>query len=174
MDEIWKDVKGYEGLYQISNLGRVKSLSREMYNGKAIYISKEKILKKSVDNRGYYSVCLSENNIQKNIKVHQLVAISFLNHTPCGYKLVVDHIDNNPLNNNVNNLQIITQRLNASKDKKNKSSKYIGVSWNNSVKKWVVNIYIKGIYKYLGCFKDELEASNCYQNKLKELNYIKK
>ena len=98
-----------------------------------------------------------------------MVSIAFLNHKPCGYKLVVDHIDNNPSNNNVNNLQIITHRENCSKDKRNGTSKYVGVSWSKGMKKWTVNIAFKGKIKHLGYFEDELEASEKYNNFLKTI-----
>ena len=63
----------------------------------------------------------------------------------------------------VENLQYITQRLNSSKDKKNTSSIYTGVSWSKEKKKWKSCIRINGKSKHLGYFTDELEASNAYQ-----------
>ena len=78
-------------------------------------------------------------------------------------KLIVDHINNDKLDNTVENLQYITQRLNSSKDKKNTSSIYTGVSWNKEKKKWKSCIRINGKSKHLGYFTDELEASNTYQ-----------
>jgi hypothetical protein len=169
-EEIWKDIPGYENIYQVSSLGNVKSLSRKILNqGLNEFYSKEKILKKHVSTNGKYIVVLRKNNLPKTIQVHQLVAIAFLNHVPNGHKIVVDHIDNNPLNNKLSNLQIITQRENASKDRKNKSSKYTGVSWVNSHNKWYAGIQIKGKSKSLGFYENEIDAHNAYQNKLKEL-----
>lgn len=159
-NEIWKDVKGYEGLYQVSNLGRVKSLK----------FNKEKILKPGVNSTGYYNVLLYKDSIAKSVKVHQLVAIAFLNHNPCGYKIVVDHLNNNPLDNKLENLQMITARENTSKDKKNKTSKYKGVSWYESTQKWEVKIRIKSKKLHLGYFNCELAAHQAYQNKLKEIS----
>lgn len=160
MEEIWKDIPNYEGMYQISNLGRVKSLSNN--NSK-----KEKILKQYIDKYNYYNISLNKKNIGSTLKVHKLIAMAFLNHTPCGYKEIVDHIDNNPLNNNVNNLQLITQRLNCSKDKKNKSSKYTGVYWSKRDKIWRSQISINGKLKNLGRFNTEIEAHEAYKNELK-------
>jgi hypothetical protein len=108
--EVWKDVPNYVGLYKVSNIGRVKSA----ING---FI---RVLKPGVDGRGYYTVALTKSGKAKTFKVHQLVAMAFLNHVPCGYILVVDHIDNNKLNNNLENLQLITQSENCTKDKKKK------------------------------------------------------
>ena len=168
--EIWKEVKGYEGIYEVSDLGNVKSLPREMNRGSGITISKERILKPYVYSRGYYGVSLRKDNKAKTKKVHQLVAIAFLNHTPDGtQKLVVDHIDNNKLNNRLDNLQLTTNRENSSKDRKGGSSKFIGVSWDRKYNKWKAQIRINGKKVHLGYFKIEIEASNAYNNKLKEI-----
>ena len=161
MQEIWKDVPSYEGLYQVSNLGNVKSLKRK---GRG----EDKLLKTTI-NRYYYTVKLYSRSKTKTFKVHQLVAMAFLNHEPCGYEVVIDHIDNNPLNNNVNNLQLITQRENASKDRKCGTSKHIGVSWHKQNKKWHSRITINNKCVNLGFFSSELEASEVYQNALKSI-----
>ena len=101
--EIWKDVVSYEKHYQVSSYGRVKSLDRVNVRGHKI---KGKMLNPAYDGRGYLMVGLSLNGNQKSRKVHQLVAEAFLNHVPNGYGLLVDHIDNNKLNNNLSNLQV--------------------------------------------------------------------
>ena len=166
--EIWKSIEGCED-YEISNLGRVKSLARTViFSDGRVVSRKEKFLKLSVNDRGYLIVSLCKDTKSKTKKVHQLVAIAFLNHTPDGNKLVIDHIDNNPLNNKLGNLQIITHRENTSKDRKG-SSQYTGVSWHKPCKKWIARIYINGKSKNLGRFKDELEAAKAYQTALKEL-----
>lgn len=167
--EIFKDIPGYEGLYQISNLGRVKSLPRKMWSSRVFYYSKEKFLKCSINTRGYNGVELRKDNKGKKYDIHQLLAYTFLNHKPSGMSLVVDHIDNNKTNNSLENLQIVTHRVNTSKDKKG-SSKYTGVSWHKNAKKWSAQIYFNGKLNHLGLFNCELKASLVYQNKLKELN----
>ena len=168
--EEFRDIKGYEGLYQVSNFGRVKSLSRKMCNYQGCYMSKEKILNPGLTKEGYSNVGLYKKGKGRTFRVHILVAMSFLGHIPDGtHKLVIDHIDNNTLNNNVENLQIITNRENTSKDKKNKTSKYTGVSWHKNKKKWECNIRIKGKSTFLGYFICEEKASTVYQNKLKTL-----
>jgi hypothetical protein len=169
-EEIWKDIPGYEGLYQVSNLGRVYSLPKEWFSGKnTISKHKGKILKKNVTQFGYEEVSINKNFKRKTIRVHQLVAMAFLNHTRNGHKLVVDHINTNKLDNRLENLQIISSRLNLSKDKKG-SSKYTGVSWNKNYNKWVAQIYFNKKTIILGYFTDEYEAHLAYKNKLKEIS----
>lgn len=88
--EEWKDISGYEGLYQISNLGRVKN-------------NKNRILLNFQDKDGYYRIKLSKNNITKGFLIHRLIAIAFIdnsNNLPC-----IDHIDRNTSNNNLSNLR---------------------------------------------------------------------
>ena len=125
--EIWKDIKGFEDYYQVSNKGRVKSLKRKRFN-RTGYL-KEKVLtnNKVGKDKKYYSVVLFKEGKKKAFKVHILVAECFLNYKNNKQKgFVVDHIDNNSLNNDCSNLQIITQRENCNKDKKS-TSKYYGV-----------------------------------------------
>lgn len=165
--EVWKDIPEYEGFYQVSNLGNVKSLSRVDGINRNV---KEKVLKVNKSSGGYFNTGLYKHSKKKVINVHQLVCIAFLNHKPCGHKLVVNHIDRNRLNNNLYNLEIITQRKNSNRKHIKSSSKYVGVSWSNSSKKWKSAIKINGKTKHLGFFIDELEASQAYQN---ELNKIK-
>ena len=107
--------------------------------------------------------------MQKTKRVHKLVAIAFLSHKPSGRTMVVDHKNNDKTNNNVSNLQIITQRENLSKDKKGGSSQYTGVSWSKPAEKWVAHININYKLKYLGVFESELDASTAYQTELKLL-----
>lgn len=155
-EEIWKPVKGYEGHYEVSNLGRVKSIK----------FGKEKIRVLNKDTSGYYILMLCKDGQQKSHKVHQLVAIAFLDHNPCGHKIVVDHIDNNKCNNNANNLQLISQRLNLSKDKKNK---YTGVSKCSRTNKYFARIRINGNRLYLGRYDSQEEAYQEYKKALKQV-----
>ena len=101
MEEIWKDIKDYEGHYQVSNLGRVKSIK----------FGKEIILKQHINIKGgYYYVCLLKNGKHKNYYVHRLVAEAFI---PNSYNLPqVNHRDENKLNNNVDNLEWCTNEYN--------------------------------------------------------------
>jgi hypothetical protein len=171
--EIWKDITGYNGFYQVSNLGSVKSLSRLNDNGKRKYISKERILKPGKDSYGYYQVGLCKNGKQKSMKVHVLVAMEFLGHTPDGtHRMVPDHINDIKTDNRAENLQLITGRQNVAKSRFNmkKSSKYTGVYWHKQNNKWVAHIAIEGKRNHLGLFENELDAHEAYQKALKMYN----
>ncbi len=116
MKEIWKDIKGYEGLYQASNLGRIKSISK-MVNGsnqfgvKFKYLKKDKILKPVINNHDYLQVSLYKNNKKVEIRIHQLVAQTFLPN-PNNYK-IINHKDGNKHNNCIENLEYCTQSHNV-------------------------------------------------------------
>ena len=111
MKEIWKDIKDYEGLYQVSNLGKVKSLAKKhKINNNSFYLLKEKILKSMKDKNGYNYVHLSKNNISKRKSLHKLVAEAFISNPhnlPC-----INHKDENKQNNCVNNLEWCTYSYN--------------------------------------------------------------
>ena len=175
VQENWKDLPGYEGYYQVSDQGRVRSVDREVVdkNGRILSLSGG-ILQCPVAKNGYISTVLYRDGKFKGYKIHQLVAITFLNHTPDGNNLVVDHKNTNKLDNRLSNLQIITQRENCTKDKnKTKTtSKYIGVDLYSGNNKWRAQIRINGKKKYLGCFLTEIEAHESYQEELKKINSV--
>jgi hypothetical protein len=167
MKEVWKEIIGYEGLYEVSNYGNIKSISRTITKGNITYVTKDKLLKQSVDTVGYPYVNLSDYKKQKTFRVHQLVAIAFLNHTPNKYDgLLVDHIDGDKLNNHLSNLQLVTNRKNSSKDRKNKTSKFTGVSWHKQSNKWLAQVRKNNKVEYLGVFEKEEEAAIAYLNSL--------
>ena len=168
-EEIWKDVPGYENLYQVSSLGRVKSLQRYVNNNGGKHLLKERLLKFGLS-KGYYNVVLYKDKKNKNIKVHKLVAMAFLNHKPNGYELVIDHINDNKLDNTVENLQVVTQRENTHKYKRNSTSKYVGVFYYKTRDKWVSKIYSNRKSKTIGYFNNEFEAHLAYQKELKLIN----
>jgi hypothetical protein len=158
--ENWKDIKDYKGIYQVSDLGRVKSLK----------FNKERILKLCKDSYGYLTCGLSKENKKTTRTVHVLVAESFLKHKRNGNTLVTDHVNNDRLDNRLVNLQLISHRENCSKDRKGGTSKYRGVSLRKSTQKYQAQIRIKGKSKHLGYFNTQLEASKAYQNALNNLN----
>ena len=103
MEEIWKDIEGYEGLYLVSNLGRIKSLSHLVISNRGSYMSKERIMTLVYDACGYQQLRLSNKGVKKTQKVHRLVAKAFIpnpNNLP-----EINHKDENKANNCVDNLE---------------------------------------------------------------------
>jgi len=109
--EEWKAIEGYEGLYEVSNLGRVKSLVS--WNGHR-YINRKKILNpyKQQASKNYYRsvVKLNKDGKKKDFKVHRIVAKAFIPNPQ--NKPIINHLDGNPLNNRVDNLEWCTQQEN--------------------------------------------------------------
>jgi hypothetical protein len=153
-EEIFKPIHGYEGHYEVSNMGNVRSVK----------FKKEKLLKKSLNTSGYQQVGLHKKGNIKTLQVHQLVAIVFLHHTPCGHNLVIDHINDIKTDNRVENLQIITNRENIFKTQGKYSSQYKGVHWHKTKKKWQSAFDLNKKRYYLGCFDNEYDAHLAYQN----------
>lgn len=108
MEEIWKDIKEYEDLYQVSNLGRVKSI---LFRNNKAFIKKEKILTPTDNGKGYLIVGLCKNGLRKKQYVHRLVAQAFLDNKE-NYK-EVNHKDCNTQNNSVDNLEWCTRSYNV-------------------------------------------------------------
>ena len=108
-NEIWKDIKGYEGLYQVSNLGNVKSLERLDRLG---HKRKEKILKGHADKQGYLVVTLSKNGSQKTKKIHRLVLETYRPIEGMD-NLQVSHLDETKDNNKLDNLTWATAKENC-------------------------------------------------------------
>jgi hypothetical protein len=160
MEEIWKDIPGYEGIYQASTEGRIRSLK----------FNKIKILKPG-NCRGYSLVGLAIDGTKEYIQIHKLIAITFLNHKPDGHKLVIDHINGIRSDDRLENLRIVTQRenLNLGHEKANRSSKLRGVSWNKQKAKWCSYIQFNGKSRYLGQFESETEAHEAYQRELSKI-----
>ena len=144
MEEEWKYIKGYEGFYQVSNFGRVRSVDR-MVNGNHItcdfqYV-KGKMLKLRKNRYGYWTVMLRKNSSHKTVLVHRLVAEAFIsnpNNLP-----YVNHKDENPANSIVSNLEWCTAKYNleysnvAEKVAKFKFKRVIQFDENmNEIKRW--------------------------------------
>lgn len=115
MKEVWKDVVGYEGLYQVSNLGRVKSLARFKLNHGKLKPIPERILKpwemsKQTNGQAYMMVSLYQNAKRKSALVHRLVAEAFIPNPE--NKPTVNHKNGDKYNNQVDNLEWMTQREN--------------------------------------------------------------
>jgi len=153
--EIWKAIPGYENHYMVSDLGRIKSFKR----------SPEIIMKYSIDKYGYKGLNLNLYGVKKQFKIHQLVVMAFLNHRPCGMEKVVDHIDDDRTNNNLSNLQILTNLQNI---RKGMIKIPMGAHLCKQTGKWKSEITHDGIRYYLGRFPSQKEAHNAYQAKLKK------
>jgi hypothetical protein len=137
--EIWKDVVGYEGIYQVSNLGKVKSL---MFN-------KQKILKQVKSTNGYFMVGLWKEKKSSRHLVHRIMYEAFYGIKSCR-QYVIDHIDNNKENNNLSNLQYITNRQNSSKDKNSKTGES-NIYFNSNA--YLVRMRINNVKKSIGTYK---------------------
>jgi len=111
VNEIWKDIPGYEGLYQVSNTGIVKALERTWYCNNACKYHKEFVLKQNHSRKGYFKVRLCKNGYVKSYLVARLVAIAFIKN-PLNKKQV-NHIDGNKQNNHVSNLEWVTNSENC-------------------------------------------------------------
>lgn len=120
-NEEWKDIPEYEGLYQASNLGRVKSLERFRKGENGCLISvKERILKPSIKHNGRYRIQLCKQSIVKTYNVHRLVWSAFNGQIPQGYE--INHIDENPSNNRLENLNLMTHKENINYGTRNERS----------------------------------------------------
>ena len=159
MEEIWKPIKGYEGLYEVSNLGKIKTLSRYIRNRKM----PEKIKKLDKSKYGYLRVELSNNRIRRKYFVHRLVAEAFIsnkNNLPC-----INHKDENKNNNIVSNLEWCDYLYNNLYNNKHKKNwvKVKQLDKNNNI----INIFesITEASKKTNII--QCEISNCLHNRQK-------
>ena len=156
MEEIWKPIRGFEGLYEISNLGRVKSLGRDIIrrDGSRKVFSPKILKPYSANKLNHQKVDLRTLDNKRHVKwVHRLVAEAFIPN-PCN-KPFVDHIDTDTLNNRVNNLRWATASENRnnplSANKIKAASDKNGLIRRAKIKlnfeKWGTNrMYIKGVH----------------------------
>lgn len=164
--EQWKDIESYEGLYQISTFGRVKSLARLGKGNRG----ESKILKAQTDNKGYLKGRFGKDGIGKGYAVHRLVSMAFIPNIE--NKPQVNHKDLDKKNNCVWNLEWNTNRENKTHSSliRQSTSKYVGVDWAKKDKVWRARIR-KGSLSYeLGRYKDEIMAHDAYQKALKQIN----
>jgi len=171
--EEWRDIPNYEGYYQASDFGRVRSLDRTVVfsDGRERFY-KGRVIKGSVD-KGYRRTTLNLDGVGMNFKLSQLVAMAFLGHEPDGHNLVVDHVNGDRSDDRVENLRIVTHRANLStcfrSDKDSLSSEYAGVSWHKETSKWGAQIRHNGVIARLGFYDTELEAFTAYQTALSKI-----
>lgn len=167
MIEIWKDIKDYEGIYQISNLGRIKSLPRKTNNqfGKT-----ERILKTAKDRDGYLTVCLRRNGSKKTFRNHHLVWDHFGDRKRDGLKLQVDHIDDNPSNPKLSNLRLLSDRDNTIKARARNKGSNLPTGIIIQAGKYKVTISKNRKKKHLGYYNSLADAQKVY-NQANELIY---
>lgn len=170
MSEIWKDIEGFYGYYQVSDIGRIKSLDRVVQGvNNCKKPVKSRILKHALNTNGYPSVALMKLGKQKMSTVHRLVAKAFI--TNPENKPHINHIDHNPLNTHALNLEWVTVRENCSHSKLGAgTSSFVGVSFCTATKKWISMIDFGGKSKRLGLFDKEEDAAKAYINALKSKN----
>ena len=158
--EIWKPINGYEGIYEISNNNRVKSLQKTVIGGRynCPRVFKEKILK---DING--DVSLSKNKIKKTFDVYTLKKIHFDEFTPTGKRkecIFKDEI--------ISRRKLVQQ---IKQKKEDKTSVFVGVSWHKKAKKWRAMIQINKVDIHLGLFEIEEEADLFYK-KAEKYEYL--
>jgi hypothetical protein len=175
--EQWKDVNGFEGLYQVSNKGRVKSLDRIIKNNgsySGVITRKEIILKQTTNRLGYKVITLNKDGVRFFKIVHRLVAESFIINKH-NYK-EVNHKDLDKANNTIENLEWCSrsQNINHYYNSKNTTSKFKGVSYQKDRDKWIAYIDFNKIRISLGRFDTEEQAykkRELYIKELKNKNY---
>lgn len=160
--EFWLPIKGFEGIYEISNLGRIKILEKIHYRKHmGNYVIKEKIKSLTLSGQTwalYWGTCLTKNGKTKSIRIHRLLAQHFIenkNNLPC-----VNHIDGNKLNNSLNNLEWVSYMENNCHSKKSKktSSSLTGVYYDKFNNKYRARIFINRKNIFSKRFETEQEA----------------
>ena len=148
--EIWEDIEGYDGAYQVSNRGRVMSLK----------FGKTRVLKQTPNLKGYWMIMLYKRGRKKHWRVARLVAQHFL--LSWDENLQIDHINGGKKENHIENLRMVTGKMNRrsfAKKKQGCSSQFRGVYWRKDRKKWRAEILSGDKRKHLGLFDDEVEAA---------------
>ena len=155
--ERWMKIDGYSGAYEISNMGRVRSLYRST-----------RIMKSSGE---YPSVVLYKDGGQRKRGVANLVWDYFGDKKRDRYKTDVFHINGINNDNRISNLKLSTHReiMSNAYSKKKTSSKHTGVYYHKRDKRFWSMIFVSGKYKYIGSYKTEMEASIAYQKRLAEI-----
>lgn len=178
--EIWKEIP--ELPYEISNIGNVRR------NANAKYKYKNKLyVKPYINNKGYFCYNLYKEGQVYKRQAHRLVASAFIEN-PSNLP-EVNHIDGNPKNNNVSNLEWCTHQYNmqhswdtglhknyhvcAGVKRKGSTSQYHGVSWSNARQRWCVYVGFNKKHYAIGRFKTEIEAAQAYDNFIKEHDLLK-
>lgn len=170
MKEIWKDIQGYEGSYQVSNNQRIKSLPRKIIrtNGSPFTV-RELILKKRLNFYGYHEVTIWSLGKKKNHRVHRLMMTAFKGFST----LQVNHINGIKTDNSLPNLEYVTclENINHAVTVLQGKKKY-GVTFNSVNKCWTSEIYYNKQRKYIGSFKCKEEAYQSFHDKYSEIHGV--
>lgn len=156
--EIWKPIPGYEGIYDISDMGNVYSYKNKKHDGK--------IITGGIDSKWYRTISLYKNGSIKSHGLHRLVMLVFVGES----ELDVDHINGDRADNRLENLRYCTRSQNQmNRISRYGSSKYKGVCWCKDMGKWRCVVRKNGKRFNLGYFKNEKDAAFAYDLKAKEL-----
>lgn len=178
--EQWKDIEGYEGLYQVSNLGNVRSMGRsrncyaEGHIRKTIFIPDIKEMRATNNGNGYLLVSFRKDGRKKNHYIHRLVAEAFLPRVQG--KEYVNHLDYNRMNNKVENLEWCTQKENTIYSKPNYSKQHN--STTSTGERYITKKKNRNLFRVCikkgnvdKCFKDMASAIAFRNEVLNEINY---
>jgi len=165
--EQWKSVVGYEGLYEVSDLGNIRSVERIMFdkNGRR-HLLQGKPISQSNDGSGYMKFLASKDNRKKCLKVHKVVVHAFLG-LKDGY--IVNHMDGYKSNNALSNLEYVTVRENVTHGIGYKKTR-TGAHFHKKIGKWISRCSYNNIKVHLGYYDTEDEAADVYQRFLKSIN----
>jgi len=155
MEETWRDIVSYENLYQVSNLGNVKSF-RISLNGKTL---------KAGLRMGYPSVMLYNGSSKKTVDVHKLVQLAF----NLG-EGIIDHINGDRTDNRLENLRVVTSRENNQNLSRHRKGMLVGASKRGNSDTWRSYIKVNGKTRHLGQFKTEKEASDRYWEEVEKIS----
>lgn len=164
-NEVWMPIPNYENEYEASNLGNIRSLN---FKGSKGLIQN---LKLRQDKEGYLRVGLNSKGMCKKFLVHRLIAFTFLNYDGKDKNIVVDHINNCPFDNRVENIQIITFRENLTKDKSNLTGA-TGVGFDKKTNNYCVKINKNGKSINLGVYSDFGYSKNLYKRAVKIIDLV--
>ena len=168
-DEVWKDIKGYKWLYQISSHGNVKSIERRVASRGGSRLVRERILKPSSDKDGYLQVNLSKNGITKTLKIHRLAGECFLDNPD--KNLQINHIDGDKTNNYHKNLEYVVNLKNTNHYHSKNGTKKYGVHMSQN--KWRARIKKDGKSICLGHYSNKETAYKAFFSKYVELHGVK-
>lgn len=162
--EEWKPIKNYEGLYEISQYARIKSLIRTRCSGRGRYAPiKERMLKTALDSTGYLMTAISKSGKSKSMSIHRTVWDYFGDSPRNAHTLQVDHVYNDRLNCTIWNLQLLTGRANICKEVELKKRDALPLGVYKRKNRFAAQITLNRKVRYLGAFRSPELASQLYR-----------